>query len=342
MSGPTSLTQMQLIGVASATNVAEGYPRFEPTPSQKAIIARLGDLMHEASTTPYPDLEVRAHTAFFHTLGQASAPVGSGRIVSFYASTVAIDVAAEALSRRVRTVGLVHPVIDCIPALLRSRGLTLVPLSERVLAGGDPFIVHPEIEAVITANPNNPTGTIMTAVQLERLAEACARRGAPLVIDQCFRAFDTRVQFDTYEILEATGVEYVIVEDSGKLWPSGGVKLGFLVSGSRTRLDIPEIAGDILLTAPPFSTIVVEQFALDMGAGGLARLHERIAMNRTLLGETLDGCDRAVQADGTSRVSVSRIRLTSGLTGTRLWGHVFWSRRLRQQDGQECPSYITR
>ena len=45
-------------------------------------------------------------------------------------------------------------------------------------------------------------------------------------------------------------------------------------------------------------------------------------MNRTLLGETLDGCDRAVQADGTSRVSVSRIRLTSGLTGTRLWGQL--------------------
>jgi aspartate/methionine/tyrosine aminotransferase len=313
---------MQLLGVASDSNVAEGYPRFAPTPSQAAILARLGDLMEEALATPFPDLETRAHAAFFHSLGQASAPVGAGRIISFYASTIAIDVAAHALARRVRTVGLIHPVIDCVPALLRSVGLTLVPLSERLLAGGDPFVAHPEIEAVITANPNNPTGTIMTAAQLGRLADACARHGAPLVIDQCFRAFDPRVQYDAYEVLEATGVEYVIVEDTGKLWPSGGIKLGFLAWGARTRLDLHEIAADIILTVSPFSTLVVEQFADDMAAGGLAAIHERIATNRSILRETLEGSERATQADGASRVSVSRIRLSGGLTGTRLWGQL--------------------
>jgi aspartate/methionine/tyrosine aminotransferase len=313
---------MQLLGVASDTNVAEGYPRFEPTPSQSAIIARLDELMDEARRTAYPELEVRAHTAFLHALGQRSAPIGSGRIISFYASTVAIDVAAAALARRVKTVGLIHPAIDCIPAILRARGLTLVPLSERVLAGGDPFEDHPEIEAIVTANPNNPTGTIMTAAQLQRLAESCERRGAPLVIDQCFRAFDTRVHFDSYALLEATGVEYVMVEDTGKLWPTGGVKLGFLGLGSGTRLDIHEVASDVLLTAPPFSTIVVEQFALDMAAGGLQRLHERIVTNRKLLKDSIDGCDLAVQSDGASRVSVSRLRLGDGLTGTRLWGQL--------------------
>jgi histidinol-phosphate/aromatic aminotransferase/cobyric acid decarboxylase-like protein len=233
LSGNTSLTQMQLLGVASDTNVAEGYPRFAPTPSQAAIFGRLGELMDEARRTPYPELEARAHTAFFHALGQRSAPIGSGRIVSFYASTVAIDVAAAAVARRAKVVGLVNPVIDCIPALMRSRGLTLVPLSERVLASGDPFAAHPELGAIFTANPNNPTGTIMPAPVLERLAAACARRGVPLVIDQCFRAFDTRVHYDAYELLEASGCEYVLVEDTGKLWPSAGIKLGFLPGARR-------------------------------------------------------------------------------------------------------------
>ena len=113
-------------------------------------------------------------------------------------------------------------MIDCIPALLRARGLQLVPLSERVLQAGDPFAAHPEIEAVLVANPNNPTGTVLSAPALERLARACAERGAPLVIDQCFRAFDPRAQYDTYALLDGTGVEYVIVEDTGKLWPTAG------------------------------------------------------------------------------------------------------------------------
>jgi aspartate/methionine/tyrosine aminotransferase len=313
---------MQLLGVASETNVAEGYPRFEPSPGQAAILARLGDLMEEARRTPYPELEERAHTAFFHALGQRSAPIGSGRIVSFYASTIAIDVAAAAIARRARVVGLVNPVIDCIPALMRARGLTLVPLSERVLASGDPFATQPELEAIVTANPNNPTGAIMPAPVLERLATACARRGVPLVIDQCFRAFDTRVQYDTYALLESTGCEYVLVEDTGKLWPSGGIKLGFLAWGSKTRLDLHEIASDVLLTAPPFSAIVVEQLALDMAAGGMDLLHGRIASNRKLLADTMAGCELAVPSDGASRVSVSRLRVSGGLTGTRLWGQL--------------------
>ena len=322
MSGNTSLTQMQLLGVASDTNVAEGYPRFAPTPSQAAIFARLPELMDEARRTPFPELEARTHTAFFHALGQRSAPIGSGRIVSFYASTVAIDVAAAAVARRAKVVGLVNPVIDCIPALMRARGLTLVPLSERVLASGDPFAAHPELEAIFTANPNNPTGTIMPAPVLERLAAACARRGVPLVIDQCFRAFDTRVQYDAYELLEATGCEYVLVEDTGKLWPSAGIKLGFLAWGKATRLDLHEVASDVLLTAPAFSTIVVEQLALDMAAGGLEQLHQRVAGNRARLHEALAGCELAVPSDGGSRVSVSRLRLSNGLTGTRLWGQL--------------------
>jgi aspartate/methionine/tyrosine aminotransferase len=321
VSTPT-LTQMELLGVASDVNVAEGYPRFAPTESQAAILARLGELMEEARKTPFPLLETRAHEAFFHALGQHSAPIASGRILSTYSSTVAIDIALAALARRVTAVGLIHPVLDCIPALMRARGIRAVPLSEQDLAGGDPFGRHPDIEAILTANPNNPTGTVMGSAALERLAVACAERSVPLLIDQCFRAFDTRVQFDTYALLDASGAEYVIVEDTGKLWPTGGVKLGFLAWGARTRLDLVEVASDVLLTAPPFSTLVVEHFARDMAEGGLALLHRSVAANRALLRDALLGCERAVVADRGSRVSVSRLRLADDLTGTRLWGRL--------------------
>ena len=322
MSGETSLTQMQLLGVASETNVAEGYPRFEPTPSQSRILARLPAIMEHARRTPYPVLEAGAQRHFLTALGQHSAPVASGRLISFYSSTVAIDVAAAALARRARVVGLVHPVIDCIPALLRSRGLTVVPVSEQSLKKGDLFELHPEIEAVFTANPNNPTGTVMSAPQVRRLGKLCAAAGVPLIIDQCFRAFDSRVQFDTYELLDQTGVEYVIVEDTGKLWPTAGVKLGFLGWSRTCRLDLAEVAADVLLIAPPFSVALVEEFARDMAAGGLDALHDRIRQNRAILTSVLDGSSKVRVSDGTSRVSVSRLALRGGMTGTKLWGQL--------------------
>ncbi len=322
MTGGASLTQMQLLGVGSDTNVAEGYPRFALTPSQQAIAADLPALLAEATSTPFAVLEARAHTAFFGALGQHAAPVGSGRIVSMYSSTVAIDVVAGALARRVKTVGVVNPVIDCIPAVFRGRGLELVSLSERQLGSVDPLAGRDDLEAVFTASPNNPTGTVLSKLQLERLAGACLERGIPLIIDQCFRAFDRRAQFDTYAVLDRTGVEYVVIEDTGKLWPAGGIKLGFLVWGRPTRLDLSEVASDILLTAPPFSVAVVERFALDMAAGGLDQLHAHIAANREILAQELAGCDRAAVADGDSRASVSRIRLPADLSGTVLWGRL--------------------
>jgi aspartate/methionine/tyrosine aminotransferase len=322
MSGATSLTQMQLLGVASETNVAEGYPRFAPTPSQQAIVDRFPDLHAEAYRTPYPALESRAHAAFFRALGQESAPIGSGRILSFYSSTVATDVVAGAVARIGRRIALVNPVIDCIPALLRHRGIELVPASERRLAGPDPLGDAGDVDAVMTANPNNPTGAWLGAPALRRLADACADRNAVLIIDSCFRAFDARTQYDTYAVPDASGCEYVVIEDSGKLWPTGGIKLGFLVISARNRLAIGEVAADILLTAPPFAVAVVEQFALDMGRGGLATLQARIAANREILREELAAGTVARVADGDSRVSVSRVELPRGMSGTRLWGQL--------------------
>jgi len=322
MSGATSLTQMQLLGVASETNVAEGYPRFAPTASQQAIIERFPQLHADASRTPYPQLEARAHAAFFHALGQRSAPIASGRILSFYASTVATDVVAGTLALAGKRVALVNPIIDCIPALMRHRGLELVPVSERRLGGPDALAGVGEIDAVMTANPNNPTGAHIGAPALRRLADACAERNAVLVIDACFRAFDSRTQYDTYAVLDASGCEYVVIEDTGKLWPTSGIKLGFLVFSARNRLAIADVAADILLTAPPFSVAVVEQFALDMGQGGLATLHDRIAANRNILQEALAGSTVARLADGDSRVSVSRVELPRGMSGTRLWGQL--------------------
>jgi len=113
-----------------------------------------------------------------------------------------------------------------------------------------------------------------------------------------------------------------VVEDTAKLWPMAGLKLGFAVTSERSRLPIAKAASDVLLTAPPLTAALVAELADDMGNGGLAELHTLIAGNRAVVEEELDGCTTASVADGTSRVSVTRIRLQPGLSSTRLWGQL--------------------
>ncbi len=318
----TSLTEMQLAGIGTDVNVAEGYPSQRLTPSQQAIVDRFPELMNEAVTRGFRELESRAHVAFFEALGQRSAPVGSARLASYYSSSQAIDVVARCLRETTDAVAVVSPTLDCIPALLRARGLRLAPVPEAHLAGGDPF---EEIEgapgALFIANPNNPTGMHLDEATLTALAQTCARRDVVLVIDQCFRAFDPRTQYDTYACLDATGAEYVVIEDTGKLWPVGGLKLGFLCTSITTRLQIGTATADVLLTASPFVARLVEELALDMGSGGLEQMQALIEGNRARIAQALEGFPDASLADDGSRVSVSRVELPE-LSATRIWGRL--------------------
>jgi histidinol-phosphate/aromatic aminotransferase/cobyric acid decarboxylase-like protein len=317
-----NVTQMMHAFAASAVNVAEGYPNFAYSPTQQAIVDRFPELMAEAMASAPLDLEARAQRALLTALGQHTAPVGTGRIVSYYAAGVAIDLVGRVLAGRTRRVAVIHPTLDCLPALIRSRGPEVVPLAEHRLRRKDPFAGLGEIGAVYIANPNNPTGAYLDPDDLARFADACSRKGITLAIDACFRSHDTRVQYDTYPILDASGVDYVVIEDTGKVWPLGGVRMSFLVVAAHSTLGVPEASADLLLNAPPFNALVVEAFAMDLATGGLRGLQERLAANRDILREALSGCDRAALALPDSRVSVALVRLAPGLSGTRLWGRL--------------------
>ena len=322
MQGGSSVTQLMHAFGDIETNVAEGYPRFAFTASQQAIVDRLPALMAEANQVPYSTLEARAQRSLLDALGQATAPVGTGRIVSYYAAGVAIDILGRCFAQRTRRVGVIHPTLDCLPALIRSRGVEVVPFNEARLNRRDPLEGLDGIGGLYIASPNNPTGTVLDPRRLRKLAESCARRGVALAIDSCFRVFDPLAQYDHYAVLDDSGVDYVILEDTGKLWPLAGVRLAFLAFPAHSNLGIPEASADVLMMAPPFSTLVVEAFGYDLAAHGMKAIHERIAANRAILARALAGSEAAELAYPNSKVSMALIRLAPGLSSTRLWGRL--------------------
>jgi enduracididine biosynthesis enzyme MppP len=304
---PLNLTLRELQAIDAPVNVADGHARQPPTSSQQELIRSLPGFFAQAQAQPTFELEREAHRAFLSALGQHAAPVGSGRILTTYASSVAIDIVARGLARAGATVALIHPTFDNIPDLLRSHGVALVPLEQAQI--GEPLPAELACgDCVFLTTPNNPTGWVAGVEELTSVACECRDRGLLLVLDTSFRGFDPRAQFDHYRLLDEVGVDYVLIEDTGKLWPMLELKLGFLAFSEGVQLPLREICSDVLLTASPVIMRLVSALAEDGRDGGFDALWGLITRNRDVLAARLAAGGLSC-ADKDSRVSVARVEL---------------------------------
>jgi enduracididine biosynthesis enzyme MppP len=303
-----NLTEHEIVALDGACNVSDGHARQPLTAGQQAIIDHLPELFREAKGVPLRRVEHEAHEAFFQALGQRAAPVCSGRILTTYSSSVAIDILGRCLAGTGATVALIHPTFDNIPDLLRSRGIRLIPFEEEAVVEGR-LPAHLGLgDCVYATTPNNPTGQTLDAEQLSTMGLACRDRGCILALDTSFRGFDSRAQFDFYELLDDLGVDYVVIEDTGKVWPTLELKLGFMACSHTLDLPLQKAYTDVLLSASPVIMCLVREFSLDAAAGGFAELQKLIATNRHQLCQIV--ADSGItDADVGSRVSVARLRL---------------------------------
>jgi aspartate/methionine/tyrosine aminotransferase len=308
MSQLTNLTTMEvdaLTDVEGGLNLTDGHARLDLSPEQSAIVDRIPEMFVAASRRPFQSIETAAHTAFLRAIGQHTAPIGTGRILSCYSSTLATDIVARALPADA-TVAVLHPTFDNIADLLVTRGLRLVALSEQALMNEE--WPGPPVSAVFITHPNNPTGLVTPQAQLRSLAEHAARHGQTVIIDASFRGQVRDAQYDTYAVLDAAGADWITIEDTGKLWPTHELKIGLLAYSERTRLPIERAFSESLLAASPVVLQLVEALAADWIDGGYERAGALVARNRAAVREAIEPVGLQL-ADPASQISVARVAL---------------------------------
>ncbi|WP_030559518.1 aminotransferase class I/II-fold pyridoxal phosphate-dependent enzyme [Streptomyces aureocirculatus] len=306
-----NLTEIEQQALDAPINLSDGHARQLPTPAQSTLVARLPQWFAEVRDAPFEELERRAQTAFLSALGQNRAPVATGQVLSVYSSSVATMAVGRLLQRRSGRVALIHPTFDSIADLLRGH-VDLVPVAEQVLAEGDwERAVPADVTCLYLTVPNNPTGWRLDEAALTDLARWSTERDVLLCVDTSFRGFDQRTQYDMYRVLEAAGTDYILLEDTGKLWPMLELKLGFLAVSPRMERPIKKIMSEVLLSVSPLVLRLVEELSKDYAAGGMAQLHDLIGTNRRVVAETVTDLDGVTLLDPDSRVSVCRLRLPS-------------------------------
>ncbi len=303
-----NLTTMEVAALTDADgglNLTDGHARLILTEEQAAIVARIPEMFAAASRRPFREIEQEAHTSFLHAVGQYSAPIGSGRILSCYSSTLATDIVARALPAGAR-IAVLHPTFDNIADLFITRGLSLVPVPEETLLAQD--WPAPPVSAIVVTHPNNPTGLVTPEGHLRSLAEHAVRHGQTVIIDASFRGQVRAAQYDMYALLDEAGADWIVIEDTGKLWPTHELKVGMLAYSARTKLPIEWAFSESLLSASPVVLQLVGALARDWSDGGYERAHALIDRNRAAVREAITAAGLRI-ADPDSQISVARVEL---------------------------------
>jgi enduracididine biosynthesis enzyme MppP len=275
-------------------------------------------------------LDAEAKQAFLRAVGQHTA-IAQAQVLSCYSSSVAMEIFSRCLvSTGVTSVAMIHPTFDNIPDILRGMGIKLIPLPEEALLDGSADIPR-GVQVLFITTPNNPTGSVLGREQLAHWARVCSANGLILALDTSFRGFDSRAQYDHFEVLAQSGCRYVVIEDTGKLWPTLDLKVGFLVFAPGEPLPLHRIHTDILLGVSPLILLLVKHFADDARDGGFDELHRFVHGNRVLLHNALAGVPSLSFPDRHSRISVERVALPEGTTASAVW------QALRQKNVHVLP-----
>lgn len=130
--------------------------------------------------------------------------------------------------------------------------------------------------AVILNAPCNPTGGIIEADELERLAEGCAERGALLIADETYDRFvyDGRAPVSAAALARQLPETVVVVGSFSKTWAMTGWRLGYCLGPQRLIQALAAIQGHATSNATSFAMI-----------GALAALEEDGAEFRHRLDE---------------------------------------------------------
>jgi aminotransferase len=142
--------------------------------------------------------------------------------------------------------------------------------------------------AVLFCNPNNPTGTVYSRPQLERLVEVAERHDLLLLSDEVYKDFlysDT--ELFTPARIEAARCRVVRVFSFSKAYGMTGWRVGFLHSDRQNVAEILKVH-DALVTCAPVVSQYAALAALELGDETIRDFRQEFLARRNLTLAQLD------------------------------------------------------
>lgn len=315
-----TLTDDEIAALPEPINLADGHAYRPWNPVEDALIDRVNELFRAGDRRHQRDFEGAYLDRFFSLAGQTRPGGGARAFLCFTAST-ALEVIANHLRLEGRSVALIEPCFDNLGDILRRHSLPLEVLPETWLSA-EPAQLTANLsglrsDVVFIVSPNNPTGAWADERSFRSVVEACRASEKLLVLDSCFRFYLPRdLVFDQYRVLEESGIDWIVIEDTGKTWPTSEVKAPFFCASRSLAEPLAHLYADFVLHVPPFAVRLLDEFLRLSENDGLAAVHDVVALNRAVLLDELDGT--FLRVVGASFMSMGWIEIDAPVTGEEL------------------------
>jgi aspartate/methionine/tyrosine aminotransferase len=317
-----NLTEYEIDSLPQSYNLTDGHAFRRWSAAEQAIIDRAAHLFQHNHRRRQVEIEREYVRDFLRLARQTCDEDALGYLMCFTAS-MAFEIVANYLRLSRLSLALIEPCFDNLADIFQRHRIPLRPLPDALLeAPGKVFrraLGAVDADAVCLVTPNNPTGRTLTEGNLRSLLGFCKEHRKLLILDSCFRAYLPRpLVHDQYRLVLESGVDAVLIEDTGKTWPTSEIKAPFFaVSRARGLFGrLYDIYTDFLLHVSPVGIGLVHQFIRLSQYDDMASVHELVRVNRKALYDHLEGtflapCERRF-------ASVAWLRIDQPLDGPEL------------------------
>ena len=293
------LTQHEIAALRTRFNLADAHTHQSQSPAQELIVADLPQIWYGAESDFQSACEDDFIDAFFRLQGQHTAR-GLRRSMLSYAASVSTVVVGMYLHRHRLSVTLIEPCFDNLHDVLANQGVPLRPLDESAMYDVDRIYEtlrsRVRTDVLFLVDPNNPTGSTLLAHGtrgFEEVIRFCRDHDTLLVLDFCFAAFTLfdpiLHRFDVYEMLERSGIRYIAIEDTGKIWPAQDVKAALITASRDIQAELHAMNTSVLLNVSPFALRILTRYIEDATAERLHSVRRVVGTNRDEARKALDG-----------------------------------------------------
>jgi aspartate aminotransferase len=177
-------------------------------------------------------------------------------------------------------------------------GINVIPVTSSIdegfaLPGIEEFEkkITTKTKAIIICNPNNPTGYLYTAAEMEALKQIVLKHNLYLFSDEAYREFCYEGQHISAMQLEGLDEHVILMDTISKRYSACGGRIGALVTKNKAVYDAVMKFAQARLSPPSFAQIAGEA-ALDLPANYFDTTKSEYKSRRDLLVKRLNAMDQ--------------------------------------------------